>query len=604
MEKRVLIAVVLSLLVLLVWGKFFAPKPPTPIEPAAAAAASDPASPPAVPGDPVRSESLKENVPPEAPAPVPLPSLPMADSVEREEVLENEFVRLAFTNRGARLVSVRLKKHLDYDGQPLELVPNFVPDARPLDVELPGDPGLQGEVRAALFTAERSGQTLRFLYGDQRIRIQRTFGLDRAFIHSETEMTTAIPTRWVLVLGPGLRPVEEREARNRFLLPGGLAYLAGGKVERLSPLKLKEPREISLTGVAFVGLEDNYFASVLFPKTGLDRVQARVRRDTFRSDTLTSPFKIESLPEGLKSRVRWEEGSRTLAVLGAVTPDEETALAGACGSERDIKRLRRILAKESAQMELQFPVAGPKAAFTAYLGAKDYDFLKRESPQLVSLVDLGWFSFIARPLMWALKGLHSLIPNWGVAIILLTILLRILLYPVNHKQMVSMKKMQTIQPKVEAIKRKYKKASKDMDERNNMNQEIMALYKNEGVNPMGGCLPLLIQIPILWAFYNLLSAAIELRNAPFMLWITDLSAKDPWFITPILMGGAMFVQQAMTPSTGTDAQKKIFLLMPLLFTWMFLSFPSGLVLYWLVNNLLQIGQMWLYQRREKKEAAA
>jgi YidC/Oxa1 family membrane protein insertase len=255
-------------------------------------------------------------------------------------------------------------------------------------------------------------------------------------------------------------------------------------------------------------------------------------------------------------------------------------------------------------MELRFPVSGPRAAFTAYLGAKDYDFLKTESPQLAMLVDLGWFSFIARPLMWSLKGLHSLIPNWGVAIILLTVLLRVLLYPVNHKQMVSMKKMQDIQPKVEAIKRKYKKSAKDMEERNAMNQEIMALYKDQGVNPMGGCLPLLIQIPILWAFYNLLSAAIELRNAPFMLWITDLSAKDPWFITPILMGGAMFVQQMMTPSTGTDAQKKIFLLMPLIFTWMFLSFPSGLVLYWLVNNLLQILQMWLYQRKERKVVAA
>jgi len=599
MEKRVLVAVVLSLLVLLVWGKFFAPKPPAPAAtPGTSVPAANPDASPSVPPSVVPAEVAPAVVPAS-----PLAAAPVAESEEREEVLENEFVRLAFTNRGARLASIRLKKHLDYDGKPLELVPDFVSDARPFDLELPSDPAIQNEVRSGLFAVEREGTALHFAYGNERVRVLRTFTLERVFLQVGIEVHTALPTPWRLALGPGLRPLHEREAGNRFLLPGGLAYLLNGKVSRLSPLKLKEPQEVPLAGVVFAGLEDNYFAAVLFPKEGLDRIQVQTRRDTFRSDTLTSPFKADSLPEGLRARVRWDEPSRTLAVQGAVTPDEEAALAAACGSERDIKRLRRILAKESIQMELHFPATGSSAAFTAYLGAKDYDFLKKESPQLAAMVDLGWFSFIARPLLWSLKAIHSLIPNWGVAIILLTVLLRVLLYPVNHKQMVSMKKMQDIQPKAEAIKRKYKKSAKDMDERNKMNQEIMALYKEEGVNPMGGCLPLLIQIPILWAFYNLLSAAIELRNAPFMLWITDLSAKDPWFITPILMGAAMFLQQAMTPSTGTDAQKKIFLLMPVLFTWMFLSFPSGLVLYWLVNNLLQILQMHLYQRRTQKEAA-
>lgn len=596
MEKRVLIAVVLSLLVLLVWGKYFAPKPPAPPEPAPAAepAASAPA--PAVAPAPAA---------PEVPTAAEAPALgAVADTTERTEILENEFLRMEFVNRGARIVSVRLKKYFDYKGEPLELVPRFVPDAFPFDLVFPADPVLQDGVREGLFQVEREGEALRFTYGDERVRIVRFFGLDRIFFRAETEVTTALPTPWSLTLGPGLRVLEESESDNRFLLSGGLAYLRDAKVHRINPMKMKEPQEILLAGAAFVGLEDNYFASVLFPKSGIDRVRARVVGETFRSGTLTRPFRAESLPEGLKERVRWEEGSLTLSVLGTVAPDEEAALVAACGSERDVKRLRRLLSASNPQMELEFPVQGPKAVFTAYLGAKDYDFLKKESPELASLVDLGFFSFIARPLLWALKGLHSLIPNWGVAIILLTLLLRVVLYPVNHKQIVSMKKMQEIQPKVEAIKRKYKKSAKDLEERNKMNQEVMALYKAEGVNPMGGCLPLLIQLPILWAFYNLLSAAIELRNAPFMLWITDLSAKDPWFITPILMGGAMFLQQAMTPSTGTDAQKKIFLLMPVIFTWMFLSFPSGLVLYWLVNNLMQILQMWLYHRGAKKEATA
>jgi YidC/Oxa1 family membrane protein insertase len=528
----------------------------------------------------------------------------VAESVEREEVLENEFLRLAFTNRGARLTSVQLKKYLNYEGRPLELVPAYVPDSRPFDLEIPDDPALQKEAREALYRVERTDAGLAFTYASERIRAVRAFALSRAFIQVEMEVATALQSPWTLTFGPGLRPLEEKESGNRFLLAGGLAVLRGDKVERTNPLKLKEPAEVPLDGAAFAGLEDNYFAAILFPKAGLGRVRAAVTKETFRSGTLTQPYKAEALPADLHPRVRWEAGSRTLSLLGAFTPEQESALLGACATERDQKRLRRILSAENAQMALRFPVAGPKAAFTAYLGAKDYDFLKKESPPLATLVDLGWFSFIARPLLWALKGIHALIPNWGWAIVLLTVLLRVLLYPVNHKQIVSMKKMQAIQPKVEAIKRKYKKSPKDMDERNKMNQEIMALYKEEGVNPMGGCLPLLIQIPILWAFYNLLSAAIELRNAPFMLWITDLSAKDPWFITPILMGAAMFVQQAMTPSTGTDAQKKIFLLMPILFTWMFLSFPSGLVLYWLVNNLLQILQMWLQQRKEGKEAAA
>lgn len=600
MEKRVLIAVVLSLLVLLAWGKFFAPKPPAPVaspegaKPAAEAGVAPPAAPAAAAAE---IQAVSPPVP-------PLAAEPVAESVEREEVLENDFVRLVFSNRGGRLVSVRLKKQMDYEGRPLELVPDFIADAYPFDLEIPSDPAIQREVRSGLFAVERDGASLRFAYGNERVRVQRSFALERAFLQVGVEVYTALPAPWRLAMGPGLRPLEQREAGNRFLLPGGLAYLAGGKVQRLSPLKVEEPQEISLGGVTYAGLEDNYFAAVLFPKEGLDRIQIQSRHDTFRSDTLTSPFKAETLPQALKPRVRWDAEGMVLALQGVMTPDEEAALASACGSERDIKRLRRILAKETVQMELRFPANGPRAAFTAYLGAKDYDFLKTESPPLAMLVDLGWFSFIARPLMWSLKGIHSVIPNWGWAIVLLTIILRLLLYPVNHKQMVSMKKMQDIQPKVEAIKRKYKKSSKDMEERNAMNQEIMALYKDQGVNPMGGCLPLLIQIPILWAFYNLLSAAIELRNAPFMLWITDLSAKDPWFITPILMGAAMFVQQMMTPSTGTEAQKKIFLLMPLIFTWMFLSFPSGLVLYWLVNNLLQILQMWLYQRKERKEVAA
>jgi YidC/Oxa1 family membrane protein insertase len=159
-----------------------------------------------------------------------------------------------------------------------------------------------------------------------------------------------------------------------------------------------------------------------------------------------------------------------------------------------------------------------------------------------------------------------------------------------------MKKMQKVQPKTEAIKNKYKKARSDPEQRQKMNVEMMKLYKQEGINPMGGCLPIVLQLPILWGFYGLLSRAIELRGAPFIWWIHDLSGKDPYYITPILMTATMFIQQAITPTTVDPAQKRMFMIMPLVFGWIFKEFPSGLVLYWLVQNVLTIVQQMIMNK--------
>ncbi|MGZ7030352.1 MAG: membrane protein insertase YidC, partial [Thermoanaerobaculia bacterium] len=185
----------------------------------------------------------------------------------------------------------------------------------------------------------------------------------------------------------------------------------------------------------------------------------------------------------------------------------------------------------------------------------------------------------------------------------LTILIKIVLYPLQHKSIVSMKKMQRAQPKVEAIKQKYKKARTDADQRQKMNVEMMKLYQQEGINPMGGCLPIVLQLPILWGFYGLLSRAIELRGAPFIMWIQDLSAKDPYYITPILMTATMFIQQAITPTTADPMQKRMFMIMPLVFGWIFKEFPSGLVLYWLVQNVLTIVQQLIMNRYWKDHPA-
>jgi YidC/Oxa1 family membrane protein insertase len=231
-----------------------------------------------------------------------------------------------------------------------------------------------------------------------------------------------------------------------------------------------------------------------------------------------------------------------------------------------------------------------------YIGPKDFDKLRAADPQLVRAIDFGMFAFIVVPLMQALKWINGYLGNYGWSIIVLTIIINIVIFPLRHRSMVSMKKMQAIQPEVKAIQDRYAKYKVTDPERQKMNSEMLALYKTKGVSPASGCVPMLLTMPILLAFYNLLGQAIELRGAPFAGWIHDLSAKDPTYVWPILMGITMFVQQRMMPSTADPTQQKIFMLMPVVFTVMFLGMPSGLVIYWLVSNVLTIGQQALTNR--------
>lgn len=221
-----------------------------------------------------------------------------------------------------------------------------------------------------------------------------------------------------------------------------------------------------------------------------------------------------------------------------------------------------------------------------YFGPKDLDILKAQGSKLESAIDFGWFSAIAKPLLYAMKFFYRYVNNYGVAVIIITVILKLIFFPLTHKSYKSMKEMQKLQPKMTSIREKFK------NDRDSMNREIMKLYQEHKVNPLGGCLPMVIQIPVFFALYKALMFSIELRHAPFMLWITDLSAKDPYYITPVIMGVTMFVQQKMTPSNMDPMQQKIMLALPVVFTFMFLNFPSGLVLYWLVNNILTIGQQY------------
>jgi YidC/Oxa1 family membrane protein insertase len=231
-----------------------------------------------------------------------------------------------------------------------------------------------------------------------------------------------------------------------------------------------------------------------------------------------------------------------------------------------------------------------------YLGAKTYKTLKTIDPILVDALEYGWFTFIAAPMFWLLQWFHGMVGNWGVAIILVTILSRIVLYPLSYKGMVSMQKLKAIAPQVKEVQKKHK------GDPQKMNAATMALYKKHGANPLGGCLPLLLQIPIFFSIYRVLLNSIELKGADFMLWITDLSQMDPYFVLPIIMGATMYYQQKITPTNFTDPmQEKIFKFLPLIFTLFFFTFPAGLVLYWAVNNVLTIAQQMLVN---KKFAAA
>lgn len=229
--------------------------------------------------------------------------------------------------------------------------------------------------------------------------------------------------------------------------------------------------------------------------------------------------------------------------------------------------------------------------YLVYIGPKEPEPLKAAGHQLEKVVSFGFFNLLAEPLFVVLTFFYGFFKNYGVAIILLTVLIKIIFWPLTHKSYSSMKSMQKLQPEMQKLRDKYK------NDKERLNKEMMGLYKTHSVNPLGGCLPMLVQIPVFFALYQVLLNSIALRHAPFAFWLTDLSAKDPYYITPLLMGASMFVQQKMTPTTADPMQAKIFMMMPVVFTFMFLNFPSGLVIYWLVNNLLTILQQYFIHRK-------
>ncbi|RBP29653.1 protein translocase subunit yidC [Marinobacter pelagius] len=233
----------------------------------------------------------------------------------------------------------------------------------------------------------------------------------------------------------------------------------------------------------------------------------------------------------------------------------------------------------------------------AYVGPKILDRLETIAPNLDRTVDFGWLFFISLPLFYILKWFHALVGNWGVSIILLTVLVKAVFFHLSATSYKSMAKMRAVAPQLTRLKELYG------DDRQRMSQEMMALYKREKINPLGGCLPILVQMPVFISLYWVLFESVQLRHAPFFLWINDLSQMDPYFILPILMGASMFLQMHLNPTPPDPMQAKIMKLMPLVFTVFFLWFPAGLVLYWLVNNILSIAQQWYITRKIEAEVA-
>ncbi len=546
MEKRALLAVALSLLVLMLWWWLFPPPAPAP-----------PVLPPEqLPPEQPAAPSQAVEAAPEVPAP---PGEAVGDAEERTQTVETEHYRVTFTNRGARVLSWEIAEHRNGDGTPLQLVrPEAIgADFLPLGIDL-DDVALASKINAALFVMERTsspgagGDELRFRWSDGRgLEAEKTLRFERSgelveIACAVRDRGRRLPVR--LVWGPGFdaRPPGSGE-KGYYYYSDQAVWLAGGTLTREKKI---EEELVPRGAVRWAGLEDQYFAVLFVPRGSSAGV---------RVWPVARPGGPEAEP-------------RQVPALAVGVPDEGAYL---------------------------------------YAGPKHYRRLKAlgfELQRVVWFSSIWLFDVMARALYYVLVWLHDrTVPNYGVAIILATVLLRIALFPFNQFSMVRMRRMQVqmqrLQPKIDAIKARYRK-KKDAESRMQMNKELMDLYKKEGVNPMGGvsgCLPLLIQFPILIGFYDMLLAAVELKGAPFFGWIRDLTQADPYLVTPILMGVTMFVQQKMSMSkAGDPAQQRIMMLTPVIFTVMFLYLPSGLVLYWFVNNLLGIAQQWLVNRTTAK----
>ena len=550
MERNAIIATVLVILILLGYQWYLA-RQEAPIHEAPRSAA--PQEQKAAPA------TTMVQAAPAAPASRPKSYTPTAQLglAPKDITVETPLMRVVLSTAGARVTSWQLKKYRTDSGAPVDLVAAHGGSIRlgalsaSVDAE-PMDSVFEVDKERLDLNQTGTAQTLTFKQVTSagiQLEKQLTFHTDGYAVDvnlvARNLASEGVPVQPRIVWGPGIRNSTDKSAST---VHPPMLWVDGKRVQE-DLAKLNGERVVD-GKLSWVALQDTYFAAALLPK------------------------------------------DKDLHALVAKAPEDQ-GIVGLLGQKQTIA-----------------PGTAVDMKAEIYAGPRDLDTLKAVGQDLDQLIDLGWFDFLARPALWLLKFLYHYTGNYGIAIILITILQKIAFYPLTHKSMRSMQAMQAIQPKVQALQERYKNNAQKKQE------ETMALYRKHGVNPMGGCLPMLVQIPIFIALYNALSSSVEMWQAHF-LWIRDLTQPDSLFmldiygatrnvgnILALLMGVSMWVQQKMSPTTGDPRQAQMMLwTMPIIFTFMFWSFPSGLVLYWLVNNILQVGQQWLINRGAARPSA-
>ena len=465
-------------------------------------------------------------------------------SAEQEFIIDTQFYRIRFTNHGAAVTSWVLKKYLDHAGKPLELVNaaalGKVPPPFSLSLK---DQQAAGALNSGLYSAKptEDGLGIEYEFSNGKNYARKSFRFSKNSYLSQiaTEVKqNGVPTQHLIEWRGGFG---DATVLNRVGEQHAVHYdLSQGKLI-VKDAKAAKDGPVDFAGnYSFAGLDDRFFAFVLLPQ---DNTSTQVE----------------------------------------VVKDDVPAAPGG----KDEQRVGVLLGGDSLNR------------FAMFVGPKDVDLLRNVDPKLQQLIDWGWFGIIAKPIFLALHWLNdNWLHNYGWSIVVITVIINLVLLPLRFTSMKSQRKMQKLQPQIAAINAKYKGLSLRDPKKAQQNAEIMELYKKEGANPMSGCLPMFVQIPILYAFYKVLTVTIELRGAHW-LWVTDLSQPEQLaiHILPIVMVITQFIQQQMTPNPGVDpSQAKMMKFMPLMFGFFFYSMSSGLVLYWLTSNLVGILQQWLVNR--------
>jgi YidC/Oxa1 family membrane protein insertase len=573
-ERRLLLVCLLTFVVLIIFQpllKKYLPQPASPPQnqavQAQTAASQSPSSVTSVPSTPAPQSAVTKQA-----------------SAESEIVVENDLFRATFTNRGAQVKSWILKKfNNDAQNGPLELVSPLASQKYGYPLSLwTYDEALRSRLASALYVSSSEGlhtapASVTFEYADQDLVVRKSFRFDNTYVlNVETSVIyrgveVFAPPAWPAGFGDELTPASYAAAgidyhndasteRTALVFPSFVSRLAVKAISGGNTIK--GPFEWAGTG-------DQYFTAIFIPDDPTSAAMV----------TLRNSMEIPQKP-GLNPLGAGAKETAVVDILGA-----------AVGNIHGLTVERMYV--------------GPKEL--AVLDAVSVPTIKSDSPDLRGIVNFGWWGVLARPLFLWLKWTYKhVVPNWGWAIVIQTLIITIALLPLRITQMKSMLKMQRIAPQIKSIQERYKKYSLRDPRKAAMNEEISALYKKEGVNPAGGCLPLLIQFPFLIAYYRMLGVALDLRHAHW-LWITDLSARDPYFILPILMVVSMFAMQRMTPQAGMDPsqQKMMMWMMPLMMGFIFFNLQAGLNLYYAETNLISMVQQSIMNRtklgREMRE---